>query len=334
MLKRRKFFSQTALGISGFLLGKYLPGNFSKAKPEKPLSAKKNAPLKAPFVLSTWDAGIEANEGAWKVLKEGGSALDAVEKGVMVTEADIRNQTVGIGGLPDRDGHVTLDACIMDHKGNAGSACFVENFVHPVSIARRIMEKTPHVILAGDGAEKFAEQEGFKKVNLLSEKSKEDWKEWLHTSEYKPVINIENHDTIGMLSMDQKGDLSGACTTSGLAYKVHGRVGDSPIIGAGLYVDNEVGAAVATGLGEVVLKSLSSFLIVELMRNGAHPEDACKEALERIVQKFPNYKDFQVAFIGVDKAGNYGGYSIHPGFNIAIHTEGENKLYSSPHLLD
>jgi N4-(beta-N-acetylglucosaminyl)-L-asparaginase len=196
------------------------------------------------------------------------------------------------------------------------------------------MEKTPHVMLAGKGAEVFAEKEGFPKVNLLSEKSKEDWKEWLHTSEYKPIINIENHDTIGMLSMDGNGDLAGACTTSGLAYKMHGRVGDSPIIGAGLYVDNEVGAAVATGLGEVVLKSLSTFLIVELMRNGYTPEEACKEALERIMKKYPGKENYQVAFLAVSKSGDYGGYAIHPGFTFALYEGDDNRIVKAPFLKD
>lgn len=330
-LKRRKFFTQSFFGIGGFMLGKFLP-KFELAQAKNPSASTFKGKLKPPFVLSTWDAGLKANTGAWKILKEGGTSLDAVEAGVMITEADINNQTVGIGGLPDRDGHVTLDACIMDSKGNAGSVCFLENYMHPISVARRVMEKTPHVILAGKGAQAFAAKEGFPKVNLLSEKSKEDWKEWLHTSEYKPIINIENHDTIGMLSMDESGNLAGACTTSGLAYKMHGRVGDSPIIGAGLYVENEVGAAVATGLGEVVLKSLSSFLIVELMRNGYAPEEACKEALERILKRYPEKEKYQVAFLAVSKEGTYGGYSIHPGFTFALFEGGENKIINAPFL--
>ncbi len=269
-----------------------------------------------PVVVSTWDFGMKANEEAWKVLSSQGNALDAVEQGVRIIEADASNHTVGIGGLPDRDGHVTLDACIMDQKGNAGSVCFLEHIVHPVSVARKVMEKTPHVILSGSGALQFALEEGFEKTDLLTPESKRAWEKWKKNAEYSPVINIENHDTIGMIALDSAGNLSGACTTSGLAYKMHGRVGDSPILGAGLFVDNEVGAATATGMGEAVLKTCGTFLVVELMRQGRSPEEACKEAVLRIAKK-QNYNDFQIGFLAMDKKGNTGAYCIHPGFSYA-----------------
>ncbi|MBY5960268.1 N(4)-(beta-N-acetylglucosaminyl)-L-asparaginase [Membranicola marinus] len=259
---------------------------------------------------------MKANEEAWKVLSSQGNALDAVEQGVRIIEADASNHTVGIGGLPDRDGHVTLDACIMDQKGNAGSVCFLEHIVHPVSVARKVMEKTPHVILSGSGALQFALEEGFEKTDLLTPESKRAWEKWKKNAEYSPVINIENHDTIGMIALDSAGNLSGACTTSGLAYKMHGRVGDSPILGAGLFVDNEVGAATATGMGEAVLKTCGTFLVVELMRQGRSPEEACKEAVLRIAKK-QNYNDFQIGFLAMDKKGNTGAYCIHPGFSYA-----------------
>lgn len=278
-----------------------------------------------PIAITTWNHGILANDVAMDILNKGGRALDAVEAGVKTAEADPKGMSVGIGGLPDRDGHVTLDACIMDEKGNAGSVCFLENIKHPISVARKVMEDTPHVLLAGDGALQFALSKGFKEENLLTEESKKAWEKWLVNSKYEPIINIENHDTISQIAIDKDGDISGACTTSGLAYKLRGRVGDSPIIGAGLYVDNEVGGACATGLGEAVLKTLGSFLIVELMRNGMTPQEACEEAIMRIVKK-QDYENFQIGYLAIDKKGNYGAYAIHPGFNYAIAQNGKNTL--------
>jgi N4-(beta-N-acetylglucosaminyl)-L-asparaginase len=279
-----------------------------------------------PLVISTWNHGIAANEAAWKIISKGGRALDAVEKGVMVTESDPTNGSVGLGGRPDRDGRVTLDACIMNDEGNCGSVACLEHIENPISIARLVMEKTPHVMLVGEGALKFALDEGFKKTKLLTPESEKEWKKWLIESKYKPVINIENHDTIGMLAIDQKGNISGACTTSGLAYKMHGRVGDSPIIGAGLYVDNSVGGATATGLGEAVIRQCGSFLVVELMRQGMSPVEACKTAVERIIKHEKNINDLQVGFIAVNKSGETGGYAIHPGFNYALYDEKGNRM--------
>ncbi len=269
-----------------------------------------------PTVISTWNNRV-ANEKAWSIIENGGRAIDAVEQGVKLVEADPEDQSVGYGGRPDRDGNVTLDACIMDEAGNAGAVCFLQNIKHPISVARKVMEDTPHVILAGEGALKFALSEGFKEEDLLTELSRNEWEEWRKTSDYKPKINIENHDTIGMLAIDQAGNISGACTTSGLAYKMQGRVGDSPIIGAGLYIDNEVGGATATGMGEAVLKSVGSFLVVELMRQGKSPDEACKEAVMRIIKK-QDYKDLQVGYLAVNKAGETGSYSIHPGFTYVV----------------
>ena len=227
-----------------------------------------------PVVLSTWNFGLQANAEAWKILSNEGRALDAVEAGAKVPERDASETSVGLGGLPDRDGHVTLDACIMDENGRCGSVACLEHIVHAISVARLVMEKTPHVMLVGDGALQFALANGFKKQNLLTKASEKAWKEWTKSSAYKPIINVENHDTIGIIALDTQGNLSGACTTSGLAYKMHGRVGDSPIIGAGLYVDNEVGAATATGVGEEVIRIVGCHLVVELMRQGNPPEQA------------------------------------------------------------
>jgi N4-(beta-N-acetylglucosaminyl)-L-asparaginase len=216
--------------------------------------SKVNTQVNKPIVLSTWKFGLKCNETAWEILKNNGRSLDAVEAGVEVCEADPNERSVGYGGRPDRDGRVTLDACIMDELSNIGSVACLEHIKHPISVARAVMEKTPHVMLVGDGALQFALSQGFPKENLLVPDSEREWKEWLKKAEYKPIANIENHDTIGMIALDEHGNLSGACTTSGMAFKMHGRVGDSPIIGAGLYVDNEIGAATATGHGEEVIR--------------------------------------------------------------------------------
>jgi N4-(beta-N-acetylglucosaminyl)-L-asparaginase len=291
------------------------------------LSTRAASQSAKPLVISTWNFGLAANEAAWQILSKGGRALDAVEAGAKIPEADPNESSVGYGGLPDRDGKVTLDACIMDEHGNCGSVAFLQNIVHPVSVARLVMEKTPHVMLVGEGALRFALANGFKKRKLLTKESEKAWKEWLKKAEYRPVVNIENHDTIGIVALDGSGNLSGACTTSGMAYKMHGRVGDSPIIGAGMYVDNEVGAAAATGVGEEVIRIVGSHLVVELMRQGYAPEDACRVAVERILKKNPSgSKDIQVGFLALNKNGEYGAWSLKTGFNFAVHDTSGNRL--------
>jgi N4-(beta-N-acetylglucosaminyl)-L-asparaginase len=304
-----------------------------------------------PIVISTWDFGKAANAEAWKTLIANGKVIDAVEAGVKIPEADPDNQSVGYGGLPDRDGHVTLDACIMDGSNLAcGSVAFLEHIVHPISVAKLVMQKTPHVMLVGDGALQFALQNGFTKTNLLTPKSERDWKEWLKKGEYKPVINSEisnaetgkvikgdknNHDTIGMIAIDSSGNVGGACTTSGLAYKIHGRVGDSPIIGAGLYADSEVGAATSTGMGEEVIRTCGSHTVVELMRQGYSPEKACRKAVERIMKRNPEkMKDLQVGFLALNKKGEYGAYAIHKGFTYAVKSANEEKIVQSKYFLE
>ena len=295
-----------------------------------PLVASGHVAAGKPIVISTWNFGLQANEAAWKILSSGGRALDAIEAGARVPEADPRNTTVGLGGAPDREGIVTLDACIMDENGGCGAVVFLEDIMHPISVARMVMEKTPHVMLAGEGAKQFALANGFKKDKLLTPESEKAWKNWLKESKYKPVVNIENHDTIGILAMDQAGNLSGGCTTSGMAYKMRGRIGDSPIIGAGLYVDNEIGAATATGVGEEVIRVVGSHLVVELMRQGYAPQDACREAVERIVRKnAARSKEIQVGFIALSKSGSYGAYCLQPGFNFAVHNQDGNILIDS-----
>ena len=325
MPTRRKFIARTALGTVASISGLT---NISCSSSDGKPSSENHLEVGVKFI-STWDFGIEANEQAMAALQAGGSVLDAVEQGVRLVEADAENTSVGYGGLPDRDGRVALDACIMDQNGMCGSVCSLEHIKHPITVARMVMEKTPHVILVGEGALELALANGLKKQNLLTEKSKKKWEEWKVKSEYKPIINIENHDTIGMLGMDEKGNIAGACTTSGLAYKMRGRVGDSPIIGAGLYVDNAVGGAAATGLGEAVLRTLGSFLVVEMMRLGHSPTAACKIAVERIMEKHDNYKDFQVGYIAINKAGETGSYSLQKGFSYALTSKNQNEIIKS-----
>ena len=291
----------------------------------KHLRTQKNKPM----VISTWPHGFEANIAAWEVLMENGRALDAVEKGVRVTELDPVVTSVGVGSYPDRDGNITLDASIMNEHGNCGAVAFMQHIKTPISVARMVMEKTPHVMLAGDGALQFALANGFKKEDLHTDFSRQQWKEW--KKNHNPVpIDLHNHDTISMLAIDNKGDISGACTTGGLAYKQPGRVGDSPIIGAGLYVDNEVGGAGATGVGEVIMKTLGAHLIVELMRNGLSPQDACKEAVMRAVKKIPDAENLPVYYIAVNKQGEFGAYGTNTAFEYAVYTESKgNILYKT-----
>lgn len=325
MANRREFLKGGIILAGGTLVNP-LDISANQAKENKKGSA---------IVVSTWNHGLAANEGAWSVIISGGKAIDAVQKGVAVTEADLSNRSVGLGGNPDRDGKVTLDACLMDEKSRCGAVAFLQHIDHPIDVARKVMEDTPHVMLVGQGAYEFAIANGFQrsKVKIPQPEAMEAYEKWLEKSKYQPVVNIENHDTIGMIAMDDNGDLSGACTTSGMAYKMHGRVGDSPIIGAGLFVDNEVGAATATGMGEAIIRVAGSHTVVELMRAGASPEEACKEAVERILRKHENLDNLQAGFIAIDKQGNHGAYSVYNGFNYALKTRSEKRMVDVKHKL-
>lgn len=333
MFHRRRFLQASFLSSASLFFNR----SFSAIKTEADAAVQ-------PIVISTWDFGKAANAEAWKALSTGGDVIDAVEAGVKVPEADPENQTVGLGGFPDREGRVTLDACIMDGALNCGSVAFLEHIVHPVSVARLVMEKTPHVMLVGEGALQFALANGFTKANLLTPASEKAWKEWLKTSRYEPMINIENqkkevkqlpggafnHDTIGMLAIDARGKMGGACTTSGAAWKMRGRVGDSPIIGAGLYIDSEAGAATSSGLGEEVIRTCGSHAVVEMMRIGITPEQACKKVVERIVKRnVQRAKNLQVGFLALDKRGRFGAYAIHKGFTYSVKSAGLEKVYEA-----
>lgn len=325
MADRRNFLKASLLGASAAALawGSKLAAQQASAA----------TPFSGARVVSTWDFGVAANQAAWTVLGRGGHALDAVETGVQVPESDLKNHSVGKAGYPDRDGHVTLDASIMDADGNCGAVAALEHIEHPICVARMVMERTPHVLLVGAGALQFALEQGFKQRELLTPESEKAWHEWMKTQRYRPSINSEardygaigrpggagNHDTIGMLAIDAHGRLAGACTTSGMAWKLRGRVGDSPIIGAGLYVDGEVGAATSTGVGEEVIRNAGSFLVVELMRQGRSPQDACREAVMRIVRRRPTTtKEMQVGFLALNKRGEVGAWAIQHGFSYAV----------------
>jgi N4-(beta-N-acetylglucosaminyl)-L-asparaginase len=342
MFNRRKFIASSAFSSVALMFGKVVHAG------QQVFSVKGK-----PVVISTWDAGLAANKAAWEILGKGGRALDAVEQGVMVTENG-PNCCVGLSANPDRDGFVTLDASIMDEFSNCGSVAFLERIRHPISVARRVMEKTPHVFLVGAGAQQFAVAEGFKlEEQKLSNDAQRSYDNWLKQSTYKPpAVNIENrqdhgpfapakledgewnHDTIGMVAMDTNGNLSGSCTTSGAGFKMRGRVGDSPIIGAGLFVDNEVGACTATGQGEDVIRVAGSHAVVELMRQGLSPENACKRIIERIIKiKKEKAKDIQVAFLALNKKGEIGAYAIHPGFSYAVKTGEKEQLVKAKSIL-
>lgn len=325
-MRRRSFFK---LGLSAAAIGLVKPSRAAEVLVSNSLD--NDVEIK-PIVLSTWEHGLAANENAWKVLNVDGDALDAVERGVRTTESDMSIRSVGIGGRPDRDGHVTLDACIMDHNSKCGAVGYLEGIKHPISVARTIMENTPHVMLVGKGAKDFALDYGFKHVKSPLKEVKSEWRDWKKENKEKfekPEINHENHDTIGMIALDSKGNLSGACTTSGWGYKLPGRIGDSPIIGAGLFVDNEVGAATATGLGEAVIRIAGSHTVVELMRQGRTPQEACEEAVARIISKHDDLTGLQVGFIALDKKGNVGAYSVYYGFNFAVKTKDRSELVNA-----
>ena len=320
-VKRRKFFKW---GLAAAAISVFKPSQASEI-----VSSSVQSKIAGPIVISTWKHGIEANKAAWEVLAKGGKAIDAVEMAARVTESDVNNRSVGIGGNPDRDGHVTLDACIMDENARCGAVAFLEGIDHPVSVARRVMDKTQHVMLVGEGAYQFATEQGFSKIKTPLPEVKEEWKKWKKENKdlfKKPEINHENHDTIGIIAMDANGDLSGSCTTSGWAYKLHGRVGDSPIIGAGLFVDNEIGAACATGLGESIIRVCGSHLVVEFMRQGLSPNDACKKAVDRIISKHKDMTGLQCGFIAINKKGETGGYSVYNGFNYALRDNSNEKM--------
>jgi len=340
-MNRRKFINLTALTAPLFSFTRF----------------NETIPVVKPIMISTWEEGKNVNKAGWEILSKKGKAIDAVETAAVYVEDKI-SCCVGLGGNPDRDGMVTLDACIMDEKANCGAVAGLERIKHPLSVARKLMETTPHVLLVGDGALKFALQKGFVIESAeLSKDAQKEYEKWLKKSEYKPVINIENlpvpengnegafvmpmklddgsfnHDTMGMIAMDAAGNLCGGVTTSGMAFKMHGRVGDSAVIGAGLFVDNEVGAATSSGVGEEVIRTCGTHTVVEFMRRGYAPELACKKTVERIIKNNKEKaKTLQVGFVAVNKKGEYGAYAVQEGFVYAVKTNQVDRVFRSPYF--
>lgn len=304
---------------------------------------KYHSPMPEPIILSTWSFGQRANAAAWPALTAGGRALDAVERACVAAEDDPSVDSVGRGGLPDASGRVSLDGCVMLSPARCGSVCFVRRFNHPVSIARAVMEHTPHVMLAGDGAEAFAASRGSSPVELLTEEARLKWEQMRMEAARDPRLqqrvtapaNREDaayepsHDTIGVLALDQSGTLAGACSTSGLAMKMPGRVGDSPIIGHGLYVHPRHGAVVATGHGELVMGACLSFLAVELLRRGVAPDEALRQCMIRLHESYALQEHHQVGMIALTPLGQWAHASLRSGYRTAIRCEGRDELVES-----
>lgn len=329
-MDRRNFLQLPLLGVPLLLATELISQEGEKTSTLK---------VKAPVVVSTWDSGITANNGAWPILSKSGLALDAVEAAGRATENE-PSCCVGLAAWPDRDGKVTLDASIMNGNGDCGAVSFLERIKHPISVARKVMENSPHVLLSGDGAQAFALANGFTlEDGKLSPAAEKEWKQWLEKSKYKPIQNIENrkpvsrfipppyvfddgtfnHDTMATVALDAKGGVAGMVTTSGMAFKMRGRVGDSPIIGAGLFADNEVGAAISSGVGEEVIRICGTHTVIEQMRFGKFPEEACREAIRRIVKRDPtNAKEMQVGFVALSKTGEIGAFSVVKGFTYSV----------------
>lgn len=294
-----------------------------------------------PIIVSTWSFGKRANAAAWPILARGGSALDAVEAAGNDAEDDPENHTVGFGGYPDADGNVTLDASIMLSPARRGAVACIRRHAHAISVARKVMESTRHVLLTGDAADAFADEHGIPTRELLTPDARSAWEKWKRSNRPAgaPVANIEErrrwpdeqltHDTIGILAIDAHGTLAGACTTSGLAFKVPGRVGDSPIIGHGLYVDPTAGAAVCTGHGELVMGVCGAFLAVEHLRHGARPAEAAAAVIRRIRQCHDLRDDDQVGVIALSPDGDWGAASIKTGFRVAVRTSDRDELTES-----
>ena len=323
-MTRRDFLA----GSTSMMAAAAVAGRVRAADTSHPMTQQASA---RPVFVSTWPFGNPANEEARRVLLAGGSLLDAVEKGINVTESDLSNGSVGSGGIPNAAGVVQLDACIMQGVGHrGGGVAALEGIRHPISVARRVMEKTPHVLIVGAGAREFALQEGFEMCPLVTEGQKRAWENWKAAQDAKKKGATKGHDTIALVGLGPDGNLVGGCSTSGLGYKLPGRVGDSPILGSGLYVDNEVGAAGATGLGENVMRYCGSYQVVEFMRQGLSPEEACKETIKRIARIDPRGFDLSINFIALDKKGRFGAAGTGSGFQYSVTYPEFSQVLQSP----
>ena len=318
-LPRREFLTRAALALAA---GAALPSALGADNDHSAAGERS-------LIVSTWDFGKASNDAALKVLLGGGTILDAVEQGIWVTES-AGLSTVGLSGTPNAAGVVQLDACIMSGAGHtAGSVAALEGIRHPISAARRVMEQTPHVMLVGEGARLFALEEGLESVETHAAEHYEAWKTQrakLKAAAQDPRATPKNHDTIALLVLGADGNLAGGCSTSGLGHKLPGRVGDSPIIGSGLYVDNEVGAAGATGLGENVMRFCGSFLVVEYMRQGLPPQAACQEAIRRIVKQERPGKQLSLNFVALDKQGRHGAATSEGEFPYSVTSQTDSRV--------
>lgn len=330
-INRRKFIHTAA--IAGTAATATIGGTTladSGAKPASTTTAIQPASAATTTFVATWPFGLSACQTAIETAKTR-SMLDAVEAGIKTVEANVKNASVGIGGTPNAAGQVELDACIMsgpDH--GAGSVAALQDILHPISVARKVMEETRHVMLVGENAKQFALQNGFRETDLLTDKKRGEWEKWKSENASKPTslpITEFQHDTIAMIGVDRDGNMVGGCSTSGMGYKVPGRVGDSPIIGSGLYIDNQVGGAGATGVGENVMRYCASFLIVEFMRSGLSPTLACQAAIERVVALDPRGIDeLSINFVALNKNGEYGAAGTDNGFRYAVATENSGEV--------
>lgn len=320
-ISRRRFFNLSLGAGAGALLANKISAL------DQPNSAL------IPLIVTSHgnDLGKKALAAGWEILEGGGSALDAVEKAANIIELDPEGTGVGYGGLPNEHGVIQLDASIMEGKTyNAGAVACLENIKTPSSVARVVMERTDHVMLVGKDALEFAKKWGFKEEDLLTEKSRKIWLKWKESlsdrDDWGPPDHLkqllkkkssaeESQDvehqqgTTNVLAVDKNGDITGITTTSGLSYKIPGRVGDSPIIGAGLYVDNDVGAAGATGRGEDVIKSCASYYIIMRMKEGRTPQQACEDAIKMIVARYKSIGSDYVPgekFVAINKQGDLG----------------------------
>ena len=347
--KRRTFLKTAATAGAGAVLAE----RFANLK----LNAAAAIAAK-PIVISSAN-GLKATAKAMELIKQGKDAIEAVVAGVSLVEADPKDNSVGYGGLPNEEGVVELDASVMHGPtGRGGAVAALRNIMHPSQVARTVMDRTDHVLLVGEGALKFAKAHGFKEQDLLTDESRAAWLKWKeHLSnedDWLPAHDVntkgigmiqkamERHwGTINCSAIDLAGNLSSCTTTSGLSFKIPGRVGDSPILGAGLYVDNEVGAAGSTGRGEANLLACSSVLVVEFMSQGKSPEEACLSACERIVRQTKMKRlldddgrpNFDVRFYALNKRGEFGSASIWSGGNFAVNTgESKSRLMPSAYL--
>ncbi len=315
----RRGFMKTSAGAAA--LAAIPQGGTGKAVPD----------ATGPVFLSTWVHGKPANERAAEVFKAVGSLLDAVEKGINVPENDPSVTSVGYGGLPNAEGVVELDAAIMDGtRHRAGAVANLQTIKNPVSVARLVLEKTRHTTLAGEGALRFALKTGFRSEQLLTPESLKKWLDWKSDPNRKTFwLNpTENHDTIGMVATDGRGHVVSGCSTSGLAWKIPGRVGDSPLVGCGVYADDNVGAASATGDGDLMTNYCTSISIVHAMSRGASPQDACIELLQHMVKTEPLNRSRDVCVIAINTRGDVGAASMHSKYRLkyALWKNGESQL--------